>query len=395
MIKELEAGAGHQTATVPIFFAPPETEDMLQRSAEFLVMLAHELRNPLSPIVYSLHLIEKNSGDNVLLRNAQLVIRRQLSHTTRIIDNLLDVSKMAQGKLDVKLKQVSLATVIECAIEFAKPFIDSRKHRFTLITTNELIWINADQHYLSNAISSLLINAAKFTETGGKISLTINCNNGKAIIAVKDNGIGIDQAQLPSVFTLFTQNDHSSRLAHGGGLGIGLTLVRGIVALHKGVAEAYSEGIGKGSEFVITIPILDAEDLPPKQTEERIVQRKNLEILVVDDHIDTAESTAIVLKSMGHIVRLAHSGNAAVEIANIYSPDVVLLDIGLPGMDGYQAAKIIRKDLKNVLLIAVTGYGQEIDRKRSTQAGFDLHLVKPVNPQILPEILNTVHQPKI
>lgn len=386
--------ATHYTTTVPAVFAP--TEDMLRRNAEFLIMLAHELRNPLSPALYSLHLIEENSGDNVLLKNAQLVLRRQINHTTRVIDNLLDVSKMVQGKLEMHRNKVSLRTIIEGAIEIAKASMESRKHRFSCQIPEETVWLNADPHYLINAISSLLLNAAKFTETGGKISLTAIYHEDKAVVTVKDSGIGIDNTQLPQVFELFTQSDHSQKLAHGGGLGIGLTLVRGIVNMHGGAVEAFSEGIQKGSEFVITLPLLavGGETSPPAKSEAPAVRRKNLEVLVVDDHIDTAESTAIVLKSMGHTVRLAHSGNAAVEMARIYSPDVVLLDIGLPGMDGYQVAKIIRQEIDNVLLVAVTGYGQDVDRKRSAQAGFDKHLVKPVNPQTLPEILNTVHQPK-
>jgi CheY-like chemotaxis protein len=271
--------------------------------------------------------------------------------------------------------------------------MDSRKHRFTHQIPEENLWLNADPHYLINAISSILLNAAKFTETDGKINLTANYHNDKVIISVKDNGIGIDAEQLPNIFRLFTQKDHSQKLAHGGGLGIGLTLAYGIVNLHEGTIEVYSEGISKGSEFVVTLPLVNVGgsnpliNLPPTLT-----KRKNLEVLVVDDHIDTAESTALVLKALGHSVRLAHSGNAAVEMASIYCPDVVLLDIGLPGMDGYKVAKIIRSELKNVLLIAVTGYDQDVDRRRSAQAGFDKHLVKPVNPQKLPEILNMVHQ---
>lgn len=392
---ELDTGAAiPHSITVPAHFTP--TEDMLRRNAEFLIMLAHELRNPLSPISYSLHMIEENTGENVLLKNAHLVLRRQINHTTRIIDNLLDVSKMVQGKLTMNLKKVKLSTIIEKAIEIAKASMDSRKHRFTHKIPEETIWILADERYLSGAISSLLLNAAKFTETDGKISLTAIYNEDRVIISVKDNGIGIDSTQLPHVFELFTQTDHSQKLAHRGGLGIGLTLVRGVVNMHRGMVESHSEGIGKGSEFIITVPLVavggEASN-PPKQ-ETPVIRRKNLEVLVVDDHIDTAESTAIVLKSMGHSVRLAHSGTVAVEMSRIYSPDVVLLDIGLPGMDGYQVAKVIRAEINNVLLVAMTGYGQEVDKKRSHQAGFDKHLVKPVNPALLPDILNTVHQPR-
>jgi CheY-like chemotaxis protein len=389
-----EQGAVHHTATVPVTFTP--TENMLRNNSEFLIMLAHELRNPLSPILYSLHLIEENSGENVLLRNAQLVLRRQINHTTRVIDNLLDVSKMLLGTLKMHRRRISLATIIEGAIEYAKASMESRKHRFTYQIPEDPIWLNADPHYLSNAISSLLLNAAKFTETSGKISLTANYNDGRVVITIKDNGIGIDRAQIAQIFELFTQTDQSQKLAHGGGLGIGLTLVRGIVAMHEGNVEAFSEGTGKGSEFVITMPVQGVGGDAPEPVEpiQPVARRKNLEVLVVDDHIDTAESTAIILKSMGHTVRLAHSGNAAVEMAHVYSPDVVLLDIGLPGMDGYQAAKLIRQEIEGVLLVAISGYGQEIDMKRSAQAGFDKHLVKPVNPQLLPDILNTVHQGK-
>jgi two-component system CheB/CheR fusion protein len=218
-------------------------------------------------------------------------------------------------------------------------------------------------------------------------------NDGKVIITVRDNGIGIDASQLAQVFGLFTQSDHSQKLAHGGGLGIGLTLVRGIIEMHGGAVEVFSEGIQKGSEFVVTLPVLMVGGVTtPPNKPEALARRKNLEILVVDDHIDTSESTAILLKMAGHTVRLAHSGNAAVEMARIYSPDVVLLDIGLPGIDGYQAARLIRAEIENVLLIAVTGYGQEVDHKRSANAGFDHHLLKPVSPQTLINILNTVHK---
>jgi CheY-like chemotaxis protein len=385
--------ANHQTVTVLI---PQPTRELFAVNGEFLVMLAHELRNPLSPMSSAAHIIENNCGENVLLRHASLVIQRQLDHTTRLIDNLLEVSLLCQNKLVLNKKTVTLSSIVAAGVKIASSSMESRKHRFTVQIPPDPIWLNADPVRLGSAIGNLLLNAAKFTENNGKITLAAIRNENRVIISIQDNGVGIENSNLPEIFGI--RVDHTHKMAHGGGIGLGLTLTRFVVSSHGGCIEAHSEGLMKGSEFVMTLPTLSVNDDFDTAEEEIVTpakkKQKHLDVLIVDDHFDASESTALLVKSLGHTVHFAHAAPHALDLFKIYSPDIVLLDIGLPGIDGYSVARQMRELNPDVSLIAVTGYGQAIDKKRSTNIGFDLHVVKPLDPKLLPDILNTVHKKK-
>jgi CheY-like chemotaxis protein len=361
------------------------TKDKLIQNREFLVMLAHELRNPLAPIITSLYLIEQGMGDNVLLKNAHRVLKRQLQHLINTIDGLLDMKKLAENKLHLNKENANLCDLVKEAVDVSQPVLDSRRHTLEVNIPDDPVWLEADAKRIQQVIWSLLNNAAKYTETGGKIRLSVTDNEDQVMVSVKDNGIGIPPDKLPHVFELFDQADHAAHMAQGGGLGMGLTLVQAIVRLHNGTVEAFSEGTGKGSEFVVCLPVLKVQESQPAKVQESQQQPRNqaLEILIVDDHTDTSESVSTLLKLQGHQTRLIHNGPGAVELAKIHTPDVILLDIGLPGMDGYQVARELRRELPETLLVAFTGYGQDSDKKRSAAAGFDHHLVKPVTPETL------------
>ena len=346
-----------------------------------LATLAHELRNPLAPIRNSVRLLRLKAPTVDELNYARNVIERQLQNMTRLVDDLLDVSRITRGKVALQKETVELAAVVERAVELSRPLIDQRKHRLTLTIPREPILVFADSIRLAQVFSNLLNNAAKYTEEQGRIDLIVDQIGQEAVIRIDDTGVGIAPNMLSSVFDLFTQAQGSVSRSEGG-LGIGLSLVRSLVQMHDGVVTARSAGLGHGSQFEIRLPIRAAGSIkapgPKPIVSEKIPARR---ILVVDDNVDAADSLAMLLRVIGHDVRTAHDGPAALEAARASRPEVVLLDIGLPFMSGLDVARHLRNDFPahDVVLVALTGYGQDEDRRRSEEAGFNGHLVKPLD----------------
>jgi PAS domain S-box-containing protein len=363
--------------------AEEELADANRRKDEFLAMLGHELRNPLAPVLTGLHIIEREAQDNPTIQQTLGMMHRQLRRIVRLVDDLLDVSRITTGKIQLRRKREQLAAMVAHALETVRPLIDSRRHELSVTLPTEAIWLDADPVRIEQVLANLLGNAAKYTEPGGRICLTVEQEGDRAVIHVKDTGVGIRPDMLNRIFDLFVQADRTLDRALGG-LGIGLTLVRKLVEMHGGTVEAFSEGIGKGSEFVVRLPTVpEVKELQPEARPEKAKREQaHLRILIVDDNEDTAESLAMLLRLYGHEVWAEHTGPKALEIARAEQPDVMLLDIGLPGMDGYEVARRVRQEeeLRDVRLVAMTGYGQEKDRQRSEAAGFDYHLVKPVDP---------------
>jgi two-component system CheB/CheR fusion protein len=363
-----------------------------RRKDEFLAMLAHELRNPLAPVLNSLYIMKQFADDAGMIGRARDMAERQVQHMARLLDDLLDVSRITRGKIMLRKETVELAVVIARAIETSQPLIDARNHRLAVTLPRETLWLEVDVTRLAQVFSNLLNNAAKYTPNGGHIGLTVEASAGSAVVRVQDDGQGIAADLLPHVFDLFTQADGSLARSEGG-LGIGLTLVKSLVERHGGCVAARSAGPGQGSEFVVRLPVLaqvpatPAEPGPGEPSPRRL--STNRRILVVEDNADAADSLAVLLRVCGHDVRTVHDGAAALEAAEAFRPEVVLLDIGLPRMDGYQVARRLREQsgTKTALLVAVTGYGQEEDRRRAAAAGFDAYMTKPADPIGLERLL--------
>lgn len=361
-----------------------------RRKDEFLAALAHELRNPLAPLSNTLHLLRSRGEPDAEERRAHDVMRRQVQHLTRLVDDLLDVSRITRGKVMLRREIVDLKTIVRSAVETSRPWIEANHHELTLALPSEPVRLHADPVRLAQALSNLLNNAAKYTPNGGHIHLSGSCEESSAVIRVKDDGIGIANVALPHVFDLFMQEEHAAGRAQGG-LGIGLTLVRTFVQLHGGVVEAHSGGPHQGSEFVIRLPALRPTDaLAEESTEHEAASRICQRILVVDDNEDGAQSLAMLLELRGNEVQTAYDGPQALEAVARFHPDVVLLDIGMPTLDGYETVRQLRArpDSRDALIIALTGWGQEEDRRRSREAGFDHHLVKPVDLGVLEGLLS-------
>ena len=367
---------------------------------EFLATLAHELRNPLAPIRNSLQIMKMPKVDAATVERSRGMMERQVHHLVRLVDDLMDVSRLGQGKIDLRRERVELAAVVGAAVETARPVIDAQGHDLTISLPPEALSLEADPVRLAQVVSNLLANAAKYTERGGRIQLSARQEADELVLRVKDTGIGIAPDMLPRVFDLFVQVDHTATRSQGG-LGIGLMLVKNLVGMHHGTVEAHSEGLGRGSEFVVRLPLSvqpvvvsgvqeDAEHNGHQRTSGR-------RLLVVDDNQDAADSLAMLLKLQGHEVRVAHSGPAALEITKGYSPDVVFLDLGMPGMDGYEVARRLRQQpgLEKIVLAALTGWGQQEDRRRTADAGFDHHLVKPPEPKAVEGVLAQLKHPDV
>jgi PAS domain S-box-containing protein len=370
-------------------WAEVELAEANRRKDEFLAMLGHELRNPLAPVMNSLQVLRLERSLSPGGQRAIGMIDRQVSHLTRLVEDLLDVSRITRGKIHLRRERVELRTLIHHAVETARHAIESRKHELTVSLPSESVWLEADPARLEQVIGNLLNNAAKYTEPCGRIWLTAERQGPEAIIRVRDTGIGILPEMLPHVFDLFVQADRALDRAQGG-LGIGLTLVKALVEMHEGKVEAHSPGVGQGAEFVVRLHVVpEVAPLPPEQCPPP-ARGRPLRLLVVDDSKDTVDSLAMLLRLSGHEVSTADSGPAGLQAALSEAPDVVLLDVGLPGMDGYQVARRIREKTDKPLLIAMTGYGQPEDRQRSQEAGFEYHLVKPVEPVKLLDLLTEV-----
>ncbi|CAK0780505.1 Histidine kinase [Gammaproteobacteria bacterium] len=363
-----------------------------RRKDEFLAMLAHELRNPLAPIRNAVHIMSLIDLPDPKLKWVREVIDRQVRHLARLVDDLLDISRIVRGKITLRKERVELAYLVQQAQESARPVIEARKHRLTVKLPPYPVTLEGDAVRLSQALQNLLDNAAKYTREGGEIELTATVSRRELVISVRDNGTGIPPDLLPRVFDLFQQGERSLDRSQGG-LGIGLTLVQQMVKLHGGQVTAQSAGLGQGSTFTIHLPLPDSLPLNTT-TESRAPNRSNggVRILVVEDDVVVAETTVLWLTMEGYEVRVAHTGEAALEQVLPFQPQVVLLDIGLPGMDGYTTARRLRAlpDGEDLCLVAVTGYGHEEAQIRSREAGFDYHLVKPVDPAALSNLLATL-----
>ncbi|MFO0889699.1 MAG: ATP-binding protein [Isosphaeraceae bacterium] len=347
---------------------------------EFLAMLAHELRNPLAAVNNAVTVL-KLSRDEETRNWASDVVERQVRQLARLIDDLLDVSRITSGKVRLRREFIDASTALDQAVESARPFIDVRRHTLTVSVERGGLPLYVDATRVGQIILNLLTNAAKYTEDGGRIQLTARREGEQVVVAVRDNGMGIPPEKLPEMFRLFAQGDRSLARSEGG-LGIGLTIVQRLAEMHGGSVEARSDGPGRGSEFIVRLPLAPrAGSAEPKARRGRVAVGKAARILVVDDNADTASGMVRLLEMLGNEVIAVHTGPAAIETAHTFRPDFVLLDIGLPGMDGYQVASALREDEahKDTVIIAVSGYGQEEDRRRSQAAGFDHHLVKPVD----------------
>jgi len=353
-----------------------------RRKNEFLATLAHELRNPLAPIRNSLHLLRMQDSTPAAERVHDM-LERQVTHLVRLVDDLLEISRINSGKIELRKEPVELAAVVRTALEISRPLIDAGGHQLAIALPREPITVEADPVRLSQIIANLLNNAAKYTDPGGQIWLTADRQAGEAVILVRDTGIGLAADVLPRVFDMFTQVDRDHKRAQGG-LGIGLALVKRLAELHGGRVEARSAGEGKGSEFSIHLPLARQRAAASMETAllrpgtGGTVRRR---VLIVDDNRDAAASLALLLKLLGSEAQTANDGPSALQTAEIYRPDLVLLDLGMPGMSGFDVARHLRQhpELCKVTLIALTGWGQEDDRRRTQEAGFDNHLVKPVD----------------
>ncbi len=412
-------------------------KDADRRKDEFLAMLAHELRNPLAPIRNALQIMRLAAGDPAAVERALDVMERQAQQLVRLVDDLLDVTRIARGKIELRKEPVPLASVVESALETSRPLIKAAGHELIVSLPQEPVWLHADSARLAQVVSNLLNNAAKYTPAGGCIRLSAELaddtptprrpdaeseetlatarstgrstrrSTGRSprrstgrpprpasnvVLRVRDTGVGIAAEMLPQIFEKFSQVERSLERSQGG-LGIGLWLVQRLVELHGGTVEAQSEGLGRGSEFVVRLPVAGGapvgETPTPAKRSQPAAPHHRRRVLVVEDNADAAESLASLLTLEGFDVRAAHDGLTAIHLARSFRPEVVLLDIGLPGMDGYEVARRLRQEdgLKQALLVALTGYGQDQDRRRSAEAGFDHHLVKPVSPSLLEDLL--------
>jgi two-component system, chemotaxis family, CheB/CheR fusion protein len=364
-----------------------------RRKDEFLALLAHELRNPLAPIRYALAANKKPGRTPEQCRRAEEIIERQVTHMSRLLDDLLDISRITRGALGLKKTRAELTSVIGAAIETARPILDEKQHTLLLDLPSQPVQLEADVVRLAQIFSNLLINAAKYTDPGGRIQLRAVQQDTEVIVSVSDNGIGIAAEMLPQVFNMFFQS-HSALGRAEGGLGVGLSLVRGLLALHGGSVEARSEGPGRGSEFIVRLP-LGAVTQPGGDVGagvEPLSADAGLKILVVDDNRDAADSCAMLLEASGHHVQTAYTGRKALELALAFRPHAMLLDIGLPDVDGYKLAAQVRATPwgRSTVLVAVTGWGQEEDRQRAAAAGFDQHLVKPISAETVEMLLQSL-----
>ncbi len=365
-----------------------------RRKDQFLAMLSHELRNPLAPILNSVQLLQIQKGQNSVQQKALAIIERQVGQLTHLVGDLLEVSRAITGRIQLCQEQVAVSSIVERAVETARPLIEQRRHELTVSLPPDPIWLYADASRLEQVVTNLLTNAAKYTNEGGHIWLSAQQEGDKAVLRVRDTGLGIAPAFLPHIFDLFTQAERSSDRSQGG-LGIGLTLAKRLVEIHGGMIGV-SSTLGQGSEFVVSLVAspsgaMSIKTQPPR-TEIAKPTGPALRVLVVDDNLDAANVLKMLVEEAGHLVRMAYTGPTALAAAHDYRPDVMLLDIGLPELDGFEVAKRIRQEplLHDILLVAVTGYRQATDRQRVLEAGFDHYLVKPADFEKVRQLLAEV-----
>ncbi len=365
-----------------------------ERKTEFLAVLAHELRNPLAPLRNGLQIMQLACNQPEAVEQARGMMERQLQHLSRLVDDLLDLSRVSRGRIELRKERIALAAVVASAVETCDPILKQDHHTLIVAQPEEPLYVDGDKTRLAQALSNLLNNAAKYSDPGSQIHLSVRRADSEAILSVKDTGMGIPAEMLPRIFDMFTQVDRSLEKSQGG-LGIGLTIVKRLIQMHGGRVEAHSEGYGKGSEFILRLPLVaspvresrtDAQDPHPTPSTPRH------RILVVDDHTDAANSMAMMLQMMGNEVQTAQDGLAGVAAAETFRPDLILLDIGMPRLNGYDACRRIREQPwgKKMVIVALTGWGQEEDKRRSQEAGFDSHLIKPVEPAALEKLLATL-----
>jgi PAS domain S-box-containing protein len=366
-----------------------------RRKDEFIAILSHELRNPLAPIRNAVQVLKRRAAT---LPDMQLtwvcnVVERQVSHMSHLLEDLLDLSRIGQNKLILQKVWVSLDSVLDDTIEASRPLCEQYGHRLEVNALSDAIYLEADPRRLVQVFTNLLNNAAKYTERGGRIALTLKRDAGMAVVEVEDNGIGISPEMLPRVFDLFAQ-DRPTLERSQGGLGIGLSIVRALVERHGGSVQVFSEGSGRGSRFTVRLPAADRRSVGAHQREVRTSGAVSLRILVADDNADAAETLAVLLEMEGHVVRVVADGEEAVETARRFQPDVALLDIGMPKLNGYEVASALRRaDAARPVLVAITGWGQRDDLRRAADAGFDHHLVKPVDADKLLGLIGRIGHP--
>jgi PAS domain S-box-containing protein len=365
-----------------------------RRKDEFLATLAHELRNPLAPIRNALHIMRLRANDPPTVEQARLIMERQLGQMVRLVDDLLDVGRITRGKLDLRKERVELASVVKNAVDTTRPLIEAAGHELSVSLPSQPIHLDADPVRLAQVLANLLNNAAKYMDRGGRIWLSAQRSEREVVLSVRDAGIGISASALSTIFDMFTQIEESLEKSRGG-LGIGLTLAKQLIELHGGAIEARSEGPGKGAEFIVRLPAVPVLSAVATPSDEELAHEipVRFRILVADDNLDAAESLGMMLRLMGHDVRTVRDGLQAVEEAAAFRPDLALLDIGMPGLSGYDVARRIREQRwgQEIVLIALTGWGQEEDKRKALQAGFDQHFTKPVSPNELARMIARLH----
>jgi signal transduction histidine kinase/DNA-binding response OmpR family regulator len=389
MVAELATRAATAVDNALLF---RKIQDEDQRKNEFLAMLAHELRNPLAPISNAVHIMRVSGDDATKVAWARDLIARQLKQLVRLVDDLLDVSRITRGKIELKIGPVEVQQVVAAAIETSRPNVDGNRHTLSLQLPTETLHVRGDFARVSQVLSNLINNAAKYTPRGGRISLSAAADGDAVAFRIRDSGVGIPPEYITTIFDPFTQVDRSLARSNGG-LGIGLTLVRRLVEMQGGSVSARSEGRNRGSEFTVRLPLATvAQDDVEKAVSIEPLSPAGLRVLVVDDNRDVADSTASVMRMNGCDVHVAYDGKAAIESVQRLKPDAVLLDIGLPTFDGYLVAEHIRAQPDNVktMIVAVSGYGQEQDRERSKSVGFDYHVVKPIDPAVLASLVGSL-----
>jgi signal transduction histidine kinase/ActR/RegA family two-component response regulator len=374
--------------------ARADAETAHRRKDEFLALLGHELRNPLAPILTALELMKMRERDGASARE-RTVIERQVQHLVHLVDDLLDVSRITRGKIELKKVPVEIGQIVTQGVELASPLLEERSQVLSVSVLSRGLLVDADELRLAQAVANLLTNAAKYTEPCGKIGVSAHRETGRIVVRVTDTGSGIAPEILPHIFDMFVQGKRTIDRTEGG-LGLGLTIVRSIVELHGGTVSAYSDGLGKGATIEVSLPALSQQILELSVRSNlmdvgAVTNKLAKRVLVVDDNSDAAEMLADILRELGHTTSVAHDGPTALAAALAFKPQVALLDIGLPVMDGYELARRLleQPEMKKLSLFAVTGYGQESDRERSREAGFQEHLVKPIDLAQLVQLIET------